>query len=341
MLLRVMIGGMLVFGWSMSLCAQPAKRFVELELLASSNMVVGGQQTWLERLSDIGADRLTIKGNPSGIRPKIEEFERGDTVTIVVTGVLTDREIQLPGGRFGPGQIEDLKAYLQKLRDDGSRVALADKKAFGLTSEQLVEIHDELSRVVDFNTSQLTIRDFVQQTGDKLRTPLVISPAARQVLAEDERLGVELQGLTSGTALAYAIRSLGLVLVPRREQGKSVELAIIQVETANEHWPVGWPVEPPVNQNAPVLFERMDFDVRAFPLADVLTAVQRRMRLPFLIDENSLAEKNIDLRQTKVTYSRPQAPYLLALDAILRQTRPALQVEPRQDENGTVFLWIY
>ncbi len=320
---------------------QQKRRFVELELLASPQMVVGGQHEWMERLSEVGADRLTIKGNTANARPKVEEFERGEIVTVVVTGVLTDRQLIVPGGQFSSQQIEGLKAYLAKLRDDGARVALADKKAFGLTSEQLVEIHDELSRVVAGETTHMTIGDFVRNTAGALRTTLAISPAARRALAGDDQLTVDLQGLSSGTALAYAIRSLGLVLVPRREQGHSVELLIASVEEVDEHWPVGWPVDPPVNQHAPVLFERMDFEVRAFPLADVLNAVQRRMRIPFLVDENSLAEKDVDLRQVKVTYAKPQAAYLLALEAILRQTRPALLVEPRQDENGKVFLWIY
>lgn len=42
---------------------------------------------------------------------------------------------------------QGIRDYIQKIRDDGSKVALAEKKAFGLTSEQLVGVSQEFMAV--------------------------------------------------------------------------------------------------------------------------------------------------------------------------------------------------
>jgi hypothetical protein len=151
----------------------------------------------------------------------------------------------------------------------------------------------------------------------------------------------ELKGLSTGTALAAAIRPAGLVLVPRREQGKAVELTIQKATDADEHWPIGWPIDEPVSTIEPKLFQRRDVEIRDFFLKDGVAAVAAIAQIPVLYDWNSLARKEVNPAAVKVTYVKKQSTYYITIVDMLKQAKPKLAVEVRLDENAKPFLWIY
>ncbi len=320
-------------------CAQ--KRIIQLEVSASDRSELSTQQRWMEMLSGVGADRVRSRTALGPVEPKVEEVQLGGTASITVIGVISGNDLVLPGAKFSIRDAQGIRDYLQKLRDDGSKVALADKKAFGLTSEQLVGMSEELSAVVTQSTKGVKTGSAVEQMLAQLKSPVVMDATARQALTGSTTVKEELKGLALGTALAAAIRPLGLVLVPTREQGQALQLQIVDSRSADESWPVGWPIEKPISQIEPKLFNKLEnIEIRGFALDSILDRLEQRLAVPFIYDQNTMAREGIDLEATKVTLVKARTEYLLAIDKLLSQTRPGMKTEVRVDENGKPFLWI-
>ena len=66
--------------------------------------------------------------------------------------MIAGNRLKLPGGSFSIRDKAGIRELLTRLRDDGAQVAMAEKKAFGLTSEQLVTLHGRFSQTVEFET---------------------------------------------------------------------------------------------------------------------------------------------------------------------------------------------
>lgn len=316
------------------------QRLVELHLTAAAGGELGVQQEWAEILEGVGADSVRISSVKRPEGAAIEELPSGRTVVIKVNGVIQGGSLSLPGARFARSDVAGIRDYIQKLRADGAKVALAEKKAFGLTSEQLVRLSEELGQTVEKTTKDVAATEFVRgllrQTGKRTR----VSDAAWRALDESGTLQDELQGFSAGTALAAALRPAGLVLVPIREQGKEVELAIVASADADEHWPVGWPIDVPVSRAEPKLFQRRDIEIKGFPLQQAVAAVSGLCEVPVLYDWNALARKELDPTKTLVTVVKKKHPYYMTIVDLLKQTKPSLGVELRLDENGKPFMWI-
>jgi hypothetical protein len=321
--------------------AHAQKRVISLEIAASDRAELTTQQQWMEMLSGVGADRVRSRTARGLVEPKVEEVQLGGTVSITVIGVISGRELILPGEKFGIRDAPGIRDYIQKLRDDGSKVALADKKAFGLTSEQLVGVSQELSAVVNQSTKGEKTGNVVEQIVAQLKTPVEMDSMAREALAGSSTVKEELKGLSTGTALAAAIRPLGLVLAPVREQGKSLKIQIVDSRSVEESWPIGWPIEKPVDQIEPKLFDNLEnIEIRGFALNSILDRLEQRLGIPFIYDQNTMAREGIDLEATKVTLVKERTAYMLAISKLLAQTRPRMKQEVRVDENGKPFLWI-
>ncbi len=91
---------------------------------------------------------------------------------------------------------------------------------------------------------------------------------------------------------------------------------------------------------APRLFERLQLEIRGFPLKDALGAIEKRTGVPFFYDYNTFARAGVELKATKVTLVQDKASFMVAIDKLLRQSKPKLIDELRVDENGKPFLWI-
>jgi len=223
------------------------------------------------------------------------------------------------------------------------KTTLAKKKAFGLTSEQLVDLHQQLAGSIDSQTEGANTASLVADLLDALPMRYKISKTAQTRLDDQDEVNVKLSGLSAGTALSILLRQHGLVFHPQSKQGRGVELRVVRKEDAKEFWPPGWPVEEaPVNA-FPKLFQRIPLQVNQTPLASVLTAIERRLELPFLVDPGATQDKDgnaADLSQVLVSYNKAKTSYALALSKLLLQAKPRLRHELRQDENGKRFLWI-
>ena len=314
------------------------RRMVTLSVSAGERAALGTQQKWLQMLQDVGADRVSSRTDIS--QPTVEEVETQSVTVVQVTGLIHKQKLHLPGGSFSINDKAGIRALLQRLKDDGSEVALADKKAFGLTAQQLIELHETLSREVEFNTAGQKAGDIVKKIAGQTGLSFEFDAAARAAINGDEKVVDELNGISSGTALATILRALGLVLEPQRRQGKSLTMRIVDSRSSKEHWPIGWPIEKVPFQVLPEMFNTLPMEIRGFPLKTAIDAIQQRAGVPYFYDLNALAREGIEMDKVKVSLSSKKVSLMVATTKLLRQSKPQLWQEVRIDENGVPFLWI-
>lgn len=322
---------------SQSILAQT--RIVELEIYVDARAPLGTQQEWTAALQNVGADRVVIKTGELSA-PKLEEINTSTAILINISGTIKRNQLLLPGGSFTMRDTTGIRTLIKKLKDDGAAVALADKKAFGLTAEQLVDLHTTLSEPLNFSTIDLSAGEAVNQIAKLLKVQFQFDAAAIEALRSSEKIGDEFKGITAGTALAAIVRPAGLVLQPERLQGQAIKLKIVDSQTAAENWPIGWPIERPPVQVEPRLFEKLALEVRGYPLNAVLDSIEKRTGVPFFYDQNSIARGGLEMSKTKVTVVQEKISYMVAIGKCLRQSRPQMIDELRVDEAGKPFLWL-
>jgi len=327
----------------LGMCTQLyAQRSVELTLLSDSRSSVLDHQQWMQAMSEVGANRVKVQ-TAVRPRPEVTESESGGLVIVQVKAVIANSRIKFPGKSFARSDTSGVRAFLSKLRDDGMKTTLGKKKAFGLTSEQLVDVHRQLMASIDSQTKGANTASIVTELLDAVAMSHLISQPAQARLKGQDKVAGELNGVSVGTALSILLRQHGLVFHPQAKQGAGVALRVVRKEDAKESWPPGWPVDKaPVNA-FPKMFQRIPLQVNETPLASVLTAIERRLKLPFLVDPSTGKDKDgnmVDLAQTLVSYNKPKTSYALALSKLLLQAKPRLRHELRKDETGKLFLWI-
>ncbi len=320
--------------------AQDQSRIVELEV-AVPNMQSGEHQAWAELLSEIGADSVRLKGAGRTAQPGVSEESFGGRTHVLLRGVLRgDNRLELPGGAFRQSDLAGLRELVSRYRADGAQTTITEKVAFGLTPEQLVGLSEQLATAVDFSTSQQPIAEVAPKIAAAARLELEIGRDLRSPLAEAGIVLDELKGLSAGTALAAALRPAGFVLVPTRPTGGQVKLQLQRSDAAQEFWPVGWPPETSPLEAAPAMYERLAVQINNTPLLDALAAIKGRTGIPMLFDHNSLALKQIDLAQRQVSLNQGKDTYYSIVRELLRQGKPKMRLEIRQDEALQPFVWI-
>ena len=327
-----------VFGYNVVI-AQTNDRSIELEVYSTPTTDAVLQHEWLEALSEVRADRVSAKTarQPS---PSVEEASYGGSTVILVKGVINNRKIKLPGKSFSINDRSGIKDYLQSLRADGAKTALAEKKAFGLTSEQLVRVHSNLASVGQASSKDQAAGQLLKQMIQSLPLKTELSYAAKAALTSDEKVTNQYQGLSIGTAVSIELRRHALVLRPTPKRGRGIELEIVPVAVAPESWPQGWPPEKPPVTTVPKLFEVTALQLNNVQLDSVLAAISRRLKIEFVVDPAAWNGKTVNLSTVKVTYNKKRSSYSAAIGSILSQSKPQLHYEIRQDENEKPFIWI-
>ncbi len=339
-LINIRVIGPLIFllvGIASSISAQT--RTVELEVYIDQRAPAGTQHQWMETLSNCGADRVSVKVGK--VKPAVEETALSSgSKRIVIKAMIERNRLQVSGSAFAITDKSGIQAFIKRLRDDGAETGLAEKKAFGLTSPQLVELHEKLSAPINFPTKGISAREGLVKVSNLLNVNFQLDNVAAEALDSDETVYEDLIGLSSGTAIAMMVRPLGLVFQPEREQGKSMTFNLVDAQDAKEHWPIGWPPQGlPVNV-CPPLFEKTDLEIRRFPLKATLDAMEKRTKVPFIYDRNAISKAGIELDQVKVELIQDKITYMSAVSKLLGQSKPGLKQELRVDENGKPFLWI-
>lgn len=321
-------------------CVAQQKRIIQLEVTVTQRAELTTQHRWMEVLSKVGADSVRSLTTVRTRGPEIKEIQNSGSTIIKVVGTIKGSSLFLPGKSFSISNPNAIRSYLDALRVEGSQMALAEKHAFGLTSEQLVKVHESLGGKLTGTTLDQPVSDVVGGILKKVDLEFVLTSASRELMRDNSRIKEELQGLSYGTALAAVLRPSGKVLSVERKPGKQPRLAIANYNEVNEFWPVGWPNDKRTSLVHPKLMERQPIEIRNFSLSAVLDALQKRAELPFLYDRNSIAKAGVDIPGTRVTLVKKKVAYIVAIQDLLSQARPRLRAEIRIDEAEKPFLWI-
>ncbi len=318
--------------------AEAAPR-VQLELATQEGFQATDAQTWYQTLTRLGVTGLRIRGMQADDAPRVDTTGSGATASYRVTGILTVRnELILPGGRFTARDAAGIKAWLDDLRANGPPGPGRPQKVFGLDERVVADIRKSLAQEVDFPTAGLRRSQVLAKIAAGLPLRVNVAPGTGEALERAGALAEELQGMASGTALAYLIRPAGLALVPRAAGGR-YELHVIAARDAEEIWPVGLSAEDRRREILPVLAEVIEVEIdKGTSLTAAMTAIQGRLKVPFLADHNALAAEGIDLTKATVQLPARKLNYSIILRTLLGQAR--LVYEVRTDEAGAPFIWI-
>ena len=321
---------------------QTSNRSLELRVLVSSQAAVGTRHEWMQALAEVGADRVVAETSRVD-RPSFEEFDSGSSKLLTVVGIVKRGKLYLPGGSFSIGQIAGIRSHIKKLRDDGAEVTVADKVAFGLTAKQLISVHDQLGGKVGFTTKGRDVGELTMSLLKKSGYKISIDEETKLTIAVAEsKMEYELESFSMGTALSLSLRQMGLAFEPKRPQGQKIQLLIRELDDKTKNWPVGWPISESLKKVAPKLYVKVSVEALDTPILDLLGAIEGRIEIPFVYDRAKISAKGIDLKATKVKFSRPgkKSSYDMVIDKVLNQCKPKMKSELKIDEVGKQFLWI-
>ncbi|WP_254509683.1 hypothetical protein [Anatilimnocola floriformis] len=310
---------------------------VSLEVVTEPGLPQEVIREWLPMLEKVGFSGVRVRGGQASDGAGLKANGTGANLSYEVTGVLTsDNRLRLPNGNFGPGSSANIKKWLEKLQAGGEEGLNAKSGAFGLVPKELVAVHEDLAKKLNFTTAGKTTKEVVQGIAAVVDLKLTVDPAVRGQFG-DEKVADELIGMSAGTALAAAIRPLGLVMTPIKV-GNDVQLRVVDSQAAKQVWPVGWPSKSNPKETLPDFFKFLNVEVVDRPIAEPLEAIRGRLNVPMIIDQNNLAKQQIDMATTKVSLPRMNTYYKSILEKLLFQAK--LKCELRVDEADRPFLWI-
>ncbi len=312
---------------------------VELELVTDARVPITAQQEWLQRLSQAGVSNLRIRAGGASDQVGIEVRGTDAAPIYAVKGLITSGgDVLLPGARFRASDAARLARWLDDLARFGPSRQPPQKSAFGLSAEQFEEVHRGLSRPVAFSTKEMPRREVVEKITQGLPLPFRADPQILQAIKDDDLVAEELSGLSSGTALAHAVRPLGVCLVPCEAGEGRLECVLVKAKPNTEAWPIGWEPEEHRSKLVPGLFEFLNVNVQGVAVTQVLAAVGERLKVPVLMDYNALARHGIEPDKAMVNHPQRRTSYTLLLKRTLYQA--GLKSEVRVDEAGKPFLWV-
>ncbi len=249
---------------------------VSLELITESGFPVEGQRQWMEALKTLGFTNLRIRSARADEEPLITNRGTDENPRYAVIGVLTkDNRLHLPGLTVRSGQRQQLADWLARLREGGEDAITGAAGAFGLTAKQFVVLHDAVKAAIAFQTKGKLVRDVVQQIVDSTPVAVEIDATAGPVIAGNEQVSDDLQGLSRGTALAAVVRPLGLVVIVTGQGKRVAGLRVAKPTGKEEAWPVGIAPTTPPDKLAPALFKFINVEINERPLSEALDCPPR------------------------------------------------------------------
>src|SRR5437868_2543602 len=299
--------------------ARAAEPRVDLEVITEAGFIGTDARAWSEMLTKAGFSSVRIKGS-GGDPPSMQTLGTAAAPAYRVVGVITAaNQLLLPKGRFGLNDRAQIENWLRRLRDGGEDSINIKPAAFGLLPKQLVAVHEALAVPVQGSTLGQPPRETAKKIADRLPYKFTSDEVAQRALGEGEAIADELEGISSGTALAVILRPLGLVMFPEKN-GQEIRLRIAVSRDAKEFWPVGWPLKGNPGETLPELFKFLKVNIGDASLSEAITAIAGRVKVPVLYDHNSLARIRADL-STKVSLTETNVFYARALDRLLSQAK--------------------
>ena len=337
---RLLAAILMVVGLNAFARAAAAEARVEVELVTSATFPATEQQQWYQLLTELRVDGLRIRKAGAGDQAEVKVAGTKAAPIYRVVGLLTSAgQLELPGGKFSQRDRGGLSKWLAKLRAEGPpSLTGGGTSPFGLSAKQFAAVNADLATRVAFSSKGLKPGELLDKLASALNYPVSVDRTIKQRLTGAEPIGDELEGLTSGTALAYVLRSEGLGLLPRLAGTKKPEYAVIKPDARQTTWPVGWPLEDRKPKDVvPMLFETLNAEIDR-PLTETIEVISERLNVVVLYDHYALARQGIDLTKLDAKFPASKTWYAKIIDRVLHQS--GLTGEWRLDDGGKPLLWV-
>ncbi len=299
-------------------------------------------QRWGKIFSEMGETARIRQPLPSD-KPEIRETKRGTFRILKVVGELNRKgDLVFPQKTFSMSQTDQIKAWLDELKVYGAQGSPDGKKFWGLNKKQFDDVVKALSVPVSKETKDKPLMEVVDALPIDKTYPVIVHPDAREEFfkIETAELRQEIQGVSSGTALAVLLRERGFGFRPLRTPSASIELTIQSLSEISDPWPVGWDINDskPRNFIIPNLYKFVKTGFEEAPLQRVLDAISEQTKTSILIDYNLCEQKEIDVAEAAVSYPEKQTAWSLVLGSVVRQARLTHKI--MLDEAGRPFVWV-
>lgn len=312
---------------------------ISVELIITRGFTLGAEQPWLRTLREAGVTQVRVRQGNGIESPKISNSGTQAAPRYRVIGILaTGNRLLLPGQSFTPRQVTDLRKWFERVRTRGIDATLGKPEAFGLTAGELAKLHEQLENRVATVTQGQSLRDVCRDLEKTAGMPLRFSAKATAAIAEADPCPDDLMGISSGTALAAALRPAGLVMVPKALGRGRFSFQVVSAREVEEFWPVGWPSNRTPGKLAPSLMKFVVIEISKQPLDKVLTAMAEASGVPLLYDHNSLALAGIEPIDINVELPSKRSLFKSHIDRILQQAK--LKGKLRMDESGRPLIWV-
>jgi hypothetical protein len=363
----------LILGCGTATLAAPP---IGVELATERGVQITAPQEWLQLLAGMGIKNVRIRGAQSGDEPTIANVGTEKLPRYEVVGIITARnQLRLVGSTFSRTDRARIKDYFDRLANDGAESLSAPRGMFDLTEKEIEAVFADLSQPIDFETKSQPPRAVLEKLQSKFASKLAFDGKADLAFQNAKPIDDELRGLSAGTGLAIILRANDLAMRPEKHRGEPlayyIAAAVPAAQTTAaavpaaqsessptdppvatsvqnlpaqpsdselEHWPIGWePQEAPVHI-APPLFKVINAEIDGYSLAETLSALGPRLKVPMYTDHAALAANNIDPSKIQIRLPQTRTSLKRILDRALAQARLAAQL--RTDEAGNPFLWI-
>ncbi len=309
---------------------------IELEVAMEPGSSLTAPQEWTRILGKMNLSRVRLRSIRSTDQPSVTHVQVGKSTRYRVLAILSHRdELILPKKHFRMQDRRKLQTYFEQLPNKTQRNA-SPRGRFDLTEKQFRRLFTELSQPVSFATEGKISSEVLHQLQKKLTLPVVQTPRS-SVLLELSLRG-ELQGLSTGTALAIVLRQHGLMLQPEITRDNSMQLTLATYDSQGDAWPVGWKPEKSIRLIAPQMFEQLTLEATNITFAEVLSQLKPRLKVPIVLDHWILTQREIVPDQISVKLARRKTFLKGALNRLASQARLATEI--RIDELGQPFIWV-
>jgi hypothetical protein len=309
---------------------------IELEIAMQPGTPLAAPQEWAQLLGKMDLVSVRLRGIRASERPHLETTSRGNGTHYRLLGILNQRnELVLPERRFRIHDRHALEKHFQQLPAQAAYNA-QPRGRFGLTEQQFRQVYTALSQPVGFSTLGKSAGEVLLRIEKGLSVPVIGTDKLR--LLDGKPLQAELRDLSAGTALAFALRQAGWMLLPEQLPGQTLRLSVAPFDHRADPWPVGWKPAVSSRQSAPQLFELRNIEIEGFTLNQALTALGPALKLPVITDGWILEQHEIDPNTIQVSLPKKRTYLKSAVGKILSQARLAEEV--RVDELEQPFLWV-
>ena len=309
---------------------------IDLEIATEPGTPISAPQEWVRLIGRMNLGSVRLRGIRSGDRPKLEERKLGKSTRYHLLAILNRKnELVLPERRFRVRDRRALQKYFEQLPAQAAYHA-EERGRFGLTEKQFRQVFGELSQPVGFSTAGKLAGEIAARLEKTLTVTVLRSRKAG--VQNEKPLTVELQNMSTGTVLAYVLRCEGLMLVPEQLPGEPLRLRIASYDSQQESWPLGWKPAVSSRQSAPQLYKIRSIEINGFTLAQALTALQPALKVPVILDDWILQQRQIDPSKIQVSHPKKRTFLKSVIGRLLSQARLAEEV--RVDELEQPFLWV-